>query len=230
MKEIALSHNQTGVCDPAKVEDPKLIFRAAGDRTVSYGDGGRSHLIYPIWYCNQPNISSCFYILKAYVSIESEVREELLDSLLKLNEIRRDYQEVTPVEDIIDPDLGPLRIPENFIGRRRAELSRTKELESDLHDFNKDVKKDKIKISEMVKASSFIHGKNLINRFENHIIGFHPYFILIRIVPFLSNHVFTIFHLNSKMQKCTIRSPTSFKACSLCFKSYILALPTLIFK
>lgn len=73
--------------------------------------------------------------------------------MLKLNESRKDYQEVTPVEDIIDPDLGPLRIPGNFVERKRAQLSQSTDPESkrELRDLNKD--EPYFKISEMVKVS-----------------------------------------------------------------------------
>lgn len=49
--------------------------------------------------------------------------------------MRQDYQQNSPVEDIIDPDLCPYRLPNSFnwIVSRRDSLQKTKELMARAH-------------------------------------------------------------------------------------------------
>jgi hypothetical protein len=78
----------------------------------------------------------------------------LLNQLLKLNEKRKDYQEETPVEDIIDPDLGPFRINSDYISRKTAQLkelkNRGRNVDNKMKDFNREV--PRLKLSDFVKV------------------------------------------------------------------------------
>ena len=55
---------------------------------------------------------------------DESTRTELLSKLLQLNDQLKDYQQSSPVEDIIDPDLSPLRIQGDHISRRKQVYDR----------------------------------------------------------------------------------------------------------
>eukprot|EP01112_Ceratiomyxa_fruticulosa_P008142 TRINITY_DN2106_c0_g2_i6.p1 TRINITY_DN2106_c0_g2~~TRINITY_DN2106_c0_g2_i6.p1 ORF type:complete len:598 (-),score=89.97 TRINITY_DN2106_c0_g2_i6:53-1654(-) len=70
------------------------LYRVAQDVHVTYGGSGQSDLVYPIWVNEKLNFPE-------------EKRLKLLRLLLRLNDERKDFQEGSPIQDIIDPELFP---------------------------------------------------------------------------------------------------------------------------
>eukprot|EP01127_Copromyxa_protea_P006106 TRINITY_DN1591_c0_g1_i1.p1 TRINITY_DN1591_c0_g1~~TRINITY_DN1591_c0_g1_i1.p1 ORF type:complete len:622 (-),score=111.66 TRINITY_DN1591_c0_g1_i1:532-2397(-) len=70
------------------------FHRLAGDRLVLHGDGGSTHLNYPVW---------------VYPELPFPDKKLLASELHKLAQKRKDMHEGLPVTDIIDPDLFPNR-------------------------------------------------------------------------------------------------------------------------
>jgi hypothetical protein len=109
---------------------------------------------------------------------DEQLRQDLLNQMLKLNEKRKDYQEVTPVEDIIDPDLGPFRINSDYISRKSAQLKELKSRGLDVYrklkDFNWDA--PTMVLSDFVKVfpkfrRKFILGERDLSLASERIFG-----------------------------------------------------------
>jgi len=110
------------------------FFRAASDRVVNYGDGGQSTLLYPIYW------TPC-------LSLPSNTRNRLARELLLLSKARRDHHSGVPVEDFVDPDLGPwvLGNPVTHRAHMLAALEEAQKRDPDSRKINanlRDLKKD----------------------------------------------------------------------------------------
>ena len=70
------------------------FVKTGWDKQVSYGDGGRATLIYPLFY------SRC-------LPVPREIKTALINDLSVLGRKRKDWHDECPVLDIIDPDLAP---------------------------------------------------------------------------------------------------------------------------
>ncbi|CAF0969179.1 unnamed protein product [Didymodactylos carnosus] len=101
------------ILDNAVLPEKPDFYRLAGDRYVTYGDGGSSSLVYPVW-------------INEHLSISESRRQRLTQALYTLNEQRQDFhQEPSPVEDIIDPDLLP-NCPPSFDRQKWIEQQQDK--------------------------------------------------------------------------------------------------------
>eukprot|EP01113_Clastostelium_recurvatum_P037643 TRINITY_DN5528_c0_g1_i1.p1 TRINITY_DN5528_c0_g1~~TRINITY_DN5528_c0_g1_i1.p1 ORF type:complete len:633 (+),score=92.22 TRINITY_DN5528_c0_g1_i1:211-2109(+) len=80
---------------------PPPFWRVLGDWPLYFGDGGEAGMMFPIWV--HPNLS-----------VDVDVRKRLLASFLSLNEQQKDKQHESPVEDIVDPDLCPMKLSDKF--------------------------------------------------------------------------------------------------------------------
>ncbi|CAF4644260.1 unnamed protein product, partial [Didymodactylos carnosus] len=101
------------ILDNAVLPEKPDFYRLAGDRYVTYGDGGSSSLVYPVW-------------INEHLSISEPRRQRLTQALYTLNEQRQDFhQEPSPVEDIIDPDLLP-NCPPSFDRQKWIEQQQDK--------------------------------------------------------------------------------------------------------
>eukprot|EP01124_Arcella_intermedia_P036168 TRINITY_DN9417_c0_g1_i3.p1 TRINITY_DN9417_c0_g1~~TRINITY_DN9417_c0_g1_i3.p1 ORF type:complete len:434 (-),score=110.31 TRINITY_DN9417_c0_g1_i3:84-1385(-) len=80
-----------------RFEIPTGCWKIGSDYTAEYGDGGSSHVYFPLWGCE--------------LQISESTRVKLTKRLLEFGEILNDKHLNEPVHDIIDPDLCPYRIP-----------------------------------------------------------------------------------------------------------------------
>eukprot|EP01124_Arcella_intermedia_P029745 TRINITY_DN6367_c0_g1_i1.p1 TRINITY_DN6367_c0_g1~~TRINITY_DN6367_c0_g1_i1.p1 ORF type:complete len:499 (-),score=115.72 TRINITY_DN6367_c0_g1_i1:76-1548(-) len=87
---------------------PPQFLKISSDHGIYYGDGGFSHMCYPVWV-GKP-------------SITEDTRLALTEDLLTLAENRQDKHLKEPVTDIIDPDLFPYRLPNNQANQKLKKL------------------------------------------------------------------------------------------------------------
>jgi hypothetical protein len=79
------------------------FYRLFGDDRISYGDGGDCLQLYPAW------------IFPQLRSFGEDARQKLLLSLNQIASERNDFQNESPIEDMIDPDLFPRIIPSDSV-------------------------------------------------------------------------------------------------------------------
>lgn len=125
--------NPEWLVDRSSVSDDGTLvlpdfYRITGDFEVAYGDGGYSHLVYPVW-------------IQEHLPLKEYRRVRLLEHFYQLNDERKDFhEEPSPVEDIIDPDLLAYR-PRQFDRRLWIENERRRlaHQERKLRYFNRDI-------------------------------------------------------------------------------------------
>jgi hypothetical protein len=106
--------------DFEKFESEFNMYRLFNDRRVSYGDGGRALLCFPVWICSK-------------LEIDEKSRLNMVKKFTKLCDERKDYQENSVIQDIIDPDLCPYLLLENesdWVAQKKASLERYGKLSS----------------------------------------------------------------------------------------------------
>eukprot|EP01119_Soliformovum_irregulare_P009083 TRINITY_DN22214_c0_g1_i1.p1 TRINITY_DN22214_c0_g1~~TRINITY_DN22214_c0_g1_i1.p1 ORF type:complete len:544 (+),score=128.21 TRINITY_DN22214_c0_g1_i1:46-1677(+) len=98
---------------PPSIEEPPSFYRLGWDRAVEYGDGGSDDLSYPVY-------------VQEHLDIPKKTQRNLARCLEELAKTRSDFQPNNVVEDIIDPDLFPLRFQRTYKERMQQRSNELK--------------------------------------------------------------------------------------------------------
>ena len=94
-----------------KRQTERFFSRIRGDRTLYYGDGGRSNVFYPVYFAKK-------------LPVKERTRKALVEGLRALGSKTKDFhRNAKHVQDIIDPDLCAFLI-DDWKGKRIAELKK----------------------------------------------------------------------------------------------------------
>jgi hypothetical protein len=123
----AIKPDSTGISFNKAWKSPK-IFRVMKDQAVSFGDGGYSQLCYPIFVSDS-------------LDLQEGCKSKLVQKLLELNAKQKDFQQNTPVQDIIDPDIRPWILDTPLIPKERLARSESDDEDDEYKEETKIFKK-----------------------------------------------------------------------------------------